>query len=234
GERVVAGTVATDSALRIRVTAIGEDTALAGIQRLVAEAQSSSSRAQLLADRAAALLFWFALGAAVITLAVWLAFGTPASAVVRTVTVLVIACPHALGLAIPLVVSIATERAARGGVLVTDRRALEAMRTVDTVLFDKTGTLTTGEPALVEALAREGRPEEVLALAAAAEADSEHPLARAIVGRARADGLHVPPARDVSSAPAVGVRALVEGREIRVGGPRLLEQTGVEALEGTA
>src|SRR5690606_35121854 len=167
GERVVAGTVATDSALRIRVTAIGEDTALAGIQRLVAEAQSSSSRAQLLADRAAALLFWFALGAAVITLAVWLAFGTPASAVVRVITVLVIACPHALGLAIPLVVSIATERAARGGVLITDRRALERMRTVDTVLFDKTGTLTRGEPVLNHVTSVGDRSEnELLALAA--------------------------------------------------------------------
>ena len=124
------------------MTAVGEDTALAGIQRLVAQAQSSSTRAQLLADRAAGWLFWYALGAAVITTAVWVGIGDPENALVRAITVLVIACPHALGLAIPLVVSISTERAARGGVLVKDRAALERMRTVDTVLFDKTGTLT--------------------------------------------------------------------------------------------
>ena len=146
GDLVVAGTVATDSGLRVEVTAVGDDTALAGIQRLVTDAQNSSSRAQRIADRAAAWLFWFALLAAVITAIVWTLLGLPDEAVVRTITVLVIACPHALGLAIPLVVSIATERAARGGVLVKDRLALERMRTVDTVLFDKTGTLTKGEP----------------------------------------------------------------------------------------
>ena len=150
GDHVVAGTVATDTAIRVRVGAIGEDTALAGIQRLVANAQASSSRAQRLADRAAGWLFWFALVAAVITLIVWTLVGNTDEAVVGTITVLVIACPHALGLAIPLVVSIATERAARGGVLVTDRLALETMRTVDAVLFDKTGTLTKGEPAVMD------------------------------------------------------------------------------------
>ena len=186
GDHLVAGTVATDSGLRVTVTAVGDDTALAGIQRLVTEAQNSSSRAQRLADKAAGWLFWFALGAAVITAVVWGVTGRPEEAVIRTITVLVIACPHALGLAIPLVVSIATERAARGGVLVKDRLALESMRTVGAVLFDKTGTLTKGEPS-VTAIAATGRRSEddVLALAAAAEADSEHPLARAIVEAAR-------------------------------------------------
>ncbi|WP_422386311.1 HAD-IC family P-type ATPase [Cryobacterium luteum] len=146
GDQVVAGTVATDSALRVRVTAVGDDTALAGIQRLVSEAQSSSSRAQRIADRAAGWLFWFALGAGMLTAIVWTLLGQPQDAVVRTITVLVIACPHALGLAIPLVVSIATERAAKGGVLIKDRLALESMRQVTSVLFDKTGTLTKGEP----------------------------------------------------------------------------------------
>lgn len=146
GDRVVAGTVATDSALRVRVDAVGEDTALSGIRRLVANAQASRSRAQALADRAAALLFWFAAGAGVLTFAAWTLLGDTAQAVTRTVTVLVIACPHALGLAIPLVIAISTARAARSGVLVTDRLALERTRTVDTVLFDKTGTLTTGSP----------------------------------------------------------------------------------------
>src|SRR5690606_27002370 len=148
GDHVVAGTVATDNALRVRVTAIGEDTALSGIQRLVAHAQSSTTRAQLLADKAAGWLFWYALIAAVVTAIVWTVVGMPESALVRAITVLVIACPHALGLAIPLVVSISTERAAQGGVLVKERAALERMRTIDTVLFDKTGTLTKGKPAL--------------------------------------------------------------------------------------
>ena len=232
GDQVVAGTVATDSNLRIEVTAVGDDTALAGIQRLVTEAQNSSSRAQRIADTAAAWLFWFALGAAVITATIWSLLGMPDAAVVRTVTVLVIACPHALGLAIPLVVSIATERAARGGVLVKDRLALEAMRTVDTVLFDKTGTLTKGEPALVEVVG--AQEDEVLALAAAAEAESEHPLARAIVGRAQADGVQAPAGTDISSTPALGVKAQVDGHEIRVGGPRLLEETGVDEVEEAA
>ena len=143
GDRVVAGTVATDSALRVRVDAVGDDTALAGIQRLVAEAQASRSRAQALADRAAALLFYVAAGAGVITFVVWSLLGDPDEAVERTVTVLVIACPHALGLAIPLVIAISTAVPARAGILVKDRLALERMRTVDAVLFDKTGTLTT-------------------------------------------------------------------------------------------
>ena len=225
GDPVVAGTVATDSGLRVEVTATGDDTSLAGIQRLVTDAQGSSSRAQRIADTAAAWLFWFALGAAVVTALVWTLLGMPDDAVVRTITVLVIACPHALGLAIPLVVSIATERAARGGVLVKDRLALESMRTVDTVLFDKTGTLTVGEPTVTGVEAGEGRSEdEVLALAAAAEADSEHPLARAIVGAAATRGLDVPRATDFSSSPAVGVRAVVDGTVVEVGGPHLLTQ----------
>ncbi|WP_165618236.1 HAD-IC family P-type ATPase, partial [Mycolicibacterium porcinum] len=161
---VVAGTVATDSGLRIRVTAVGDDTALAGIQRLVGEAMNSSSRAQRLADRAAGWLFWFALGSAVLTALAWTLLGEPDQAVVRTITVLVIACPHALGLAIPLVVSIATERAARGGVLIKDRLALETMRTVGAVLFDKTGTLTKGEPAVTAVAATDREENSLLAL----------------------------------------------------------------------
>ncbi|WP_285104409.1 heavy metal translocating P-type ATPase [Promicromonospora sp. MEB111] len=247
GEPVTAGTVATDSGLRIEVTATGDDTALAGIQRLVAEAQASSSRAQRLADTAAGWLFWFALGAAAVTAVVWSLAGLPDDAVIRTVTVLVIACPHALGLAIPLVVSIATERAARGGVLVKDRLALESMRTVDTVLFDKTGTLTKGEPTVadvqpadIQPAGESGEPGEpgqgsldagtLLALAAAAESDSEHPLARAIVRAAQERGLTVPRATGFASSPAVGVTATVDGHEVRVGGPRLLEENRQDEL----
>ncbi|EYT53626.1 ATPase [Leucobacter sp. UCD-THU] len=231
GERVVAGTVATDSGLRVEISAIGGDTALAGIQRLVEQAQSSTSRAQRLADRAAALLFWFALGSAVVTATVWTLVGRPDEGVVRTITVLVIACPHALGLAIPLVVSIATERAARAGILVKDRLALESMRVVDAVLFDKTGTLTVGSPAVTAVAPAEGNdPDELLALAAAAESDSEHPLARAIVQAAAERRLAVPASSGFSSSPAVGVRAEVGGRSVQVGGPFLLEQEDVREL----
>nr|WP_232527804.1 heavy metal translocating P-type ATPase [Microbacterium suaedae] len=231
GDDVVAGTVATDSGVRVEITATGEGTALAGIQRLVAEAQASSSRAQRLADRAAALLFWFALGAGIITAVVWAAIGLPDQAVVRTITVLVIACPHALGLAIPLVVSISTERAARGGVLITDRLALESMRTVDTVLFDKTGTLTEGAPAVTAVQPADGiDADELVALAAAAETDSEHPLAHAIVSAATERQIRVLPAHDFSSSPAVGVRAVVDGRVVQVGGPYMLAQEGAEEL----
>lgn len=232
GDSVVAGTVATDSGLRVEISAVGDDTALAGIRALVSEAQNSSSRAQRLADTAAGWLFWFALGAAVVTAVVWSAAGRPEDAVVRTITVLVIACPHALGLAIPLVVSIATERAARAGILIKDRLALESMRSVDAVLFDKTGTLTRGEPAVTGIAV--GRTEldadGVLCAAAAAEADSEHPLARAITGAAQRRELTVPRATDFSSSPAVGVKATVDGTTVEVGGPHLLEQHGASEL----
>ena len=231
GDQVVAGTVATDSGLRVKVSAVGDDTALAGIQRLVTEAQNSSSRAQRLADRAAGWLFWFALGSAIVTAVVWSFIGHPQEAVIRTITVLVIACPHALGLAIPLVVSIATERAARGGVLIKDRLALESMRTVGAVLFDKTGTLTKGEPTVTTIATAGGFAEDtVLALAAAAESDSEHPLARAIVDAARRRKLSIPASSDFSSSPAVGVTATVEGKTVRVGGPRLLEEAAQAEL----
>ncbi|MCB0911734.1 MAG: heavy metal translocating P-type ATPase [Propionibacteriaceae bacterium] len=226
GDPVTAGTVSTDSGLRVEVTAIGDDTALAGIRKLVEQAQASSSRAQRLADRAAAWLFWFALGSAALTGLAWSLIGQPEQAVVRVITVLVIACPHALGLAIPLVVAISTERAARAGVLVKDRAALEAMRRVTTVVFDKTGTLTRGAPALSGVEVADGglSEHEVLALAAAAEADSEHPLARAIVNAADQRQLSVPSATGFTSQPALGVTAQVDGAEVRVGGPRLLAE----------
>ncbi|WP_209706643.1 copper-translocating P-type ATPase [Leucobacter exalbidus] len=232
GDTVTAGTVATDSGLRVEVAAIGDDTTLAGIQRLVTEAQNSTSRAQRIADKAAGWLFWFALAAAAITAIVWSAVGSPDAAVIRTITVLVIACPHALGLAIPLVVSIATERAARGGVLIKDRLALESMRTIDAVLFDKTGTLTKGEPTVTGVAAVGDRtPEMVLALAAAAEADSEHPLAQAIVRAAQDRNLTIAQATGFSSSPAVGVTATVHGEKIRVGGPHLLHEEGVFEID---
>ncbi|MFF5294571.1 copper-translocating P-type ATPase [Paractinoplanes globisporus] len=221
GDRVVAGTVATDSALRIEVTAVGDDTALAGIGRLVAQAQASRGRAQVLADRFAALLFYVATAAAAITFVVWWALGDLDQAVVRTVTVLVIACPHALGLAIPLVIALSTAVAAKSGILVKDRLALERMRTVDAVLFDKTGTLTRGAHALTAVIAAPGHDEdEVLSLAAAVEADSEHPLARAIVAAAP----RRPQATGFQSLTGRGVRALIDNRPYAVGGPALLRE----------
>ncbi|WP_199183201.1 heavy metal translocating P-type ATPase [Cryobacterium sp. Y29] len=258
GDQVVAGTVATDSALRVRVSAVGDDTALAGIQRLVTEAQTSSSRAQRIADRAAGWLFWFALGSGIVTAIVWTLLGQPQDAVVRTITVLVIACPHALGLAIPLVVSIATERAAKGGVLIKDRLALESMRQVTSVLFDKTGTLTKGEPtvshvavASSQADAATRVPEagaasagastgadlfssdDVLAWAASVEGDSEHPLARAIVTAARGHGLTVPRASEFQTAAAIGVTGLVDGHSVSVGGPSMLDEHAATPLSET-
>ncbi|MEN8583601.1 copper-translocating P-type ATPase [Burkholderia sp. RS01] len=238
GDAVVAGTVATDNTVRVRVTAVGDDTALAGIQRLVAEAQASSSRAQALADRAAAFLFYFAAGAGVITFIVWTLLGNVPEAVTRTVTVLVIACPHALGLAIPLVIAISTEQAARTGVLIKNRMALERMRTVGVVLFDKTGTLTKGEPELKDVATAEGvSQDELLALAAAVEADSEHPVARAIVRAARLHGLAIPRASGFSSMTGRGARAAIDGRIIQIGGPALLKEIGLaepEALAATS
>ncbi|WP_247673657.1 copper-translocating P-type ATPase [Micromonospora sp. C51] len=227
GDRVVAGTVATDAALRIRIEAVGDDTALAGIQRLVSEAQQSSGRAQVLADRFAAWLFYIATATAVLTLVVWSLLGTVDEAVVRTVTVLVIACPHALGLAIPLVIALSTAVAAKGGILIKDRLALERMRTVDTVLFDKTGTLTRGEHVLTDVAAGTGTTEQdVLAIAAAVEADSEHPLARAIV-TAAADRSDKRAASGFHSMTGRGVRAEVDGVTYAVGGPALLRELDV-------
>lgn len=228
GERVVAGTVATYNTVRVQVEAIGGDTALGGIQSMVAEAQESSSRVQALADRAAALLFWFALSAALITAVVWAIIGSPSDAVVRTVTVLVIACPHALGLAIPLVIAISTEQAAQSGVLIKERMALERMRTIDAVLFDKTGTLTEGAHAVTGVATVEDISEgQLLAVAAAAEADSEHPLARAIVkaaedhAEASQEQLH---STDFSAAAGRGIQATVDGAKVLVGGPNMLRE----------
>jgi P-type Cu2+ transporter len=235
GDRVVAGTVVTDSAIRVRVEAVGEETALAGIRRLVEQAQASGSRAQALADRAAGLLFWFAVASALVTVVVWLALGQPDQAVERTVTVLVIACPHALGLAIPLVIAISTGLAARNGILVKDRLALERMRTVDAVLFDKTGTLTTGKPRVAGVAAADGDERGLLAVAGAVEADSEHPLARAIVAEARArTGGDLPEATGFRAMTGRGVQARVDGATVAVGGPALLRELDVAEPEELA
>ncbi|OGO54476.1 MAG: copper-translocating P-type ATPase [Chloroflexi bacterium RBG_16_72_14] len=227
GDRVVAGTVAAGGSLRIRIDAVGEATALSGIMRLVAAAQASASRAQALADRAAAALFYVALAAGSVTLVVWWLQGDPEGALVRTATVLVIACPHALGLAIPLVIAISTSLGARNGLLVKDRIALERARELDVVIFDKTGTLTKGRP-VVSAVSAAGDASEddLLRLAASVEADSEHPLARAIVEAAARRGIEPGTVRDFESLPGRGARATVDGRTVAVGGPRLLAELG--------
>jgi Cu2+-exporting ATPase len=223
GDRVVAGTIVAGSSLRVRVSAVGDQTALSGIMRLVAEAQASNSRAQALADRAAAILFYVALVAGVITLGAWTALGDPEEALIRTATVLVIACPHALGLAIPLVIAISTTLGARNGLLVKDRLALERAKDLEIVIFDKTGTLTRGEPVLAEVTGVTGQDEAtVLALAAAVEADSEHPLAKAVTAGARSRGVMVPQATGFESLAGRGARADVDGSAAQVGGPRLL------------
>jgi Cu2+-exporting ATPase len=230
GSKVVAGTVAAGGSLRVRVTAVGDATALSGIMRLVAEAQASQSRAQVLADRAAALLFFVALGAGVITLAAWIVAGQPEEALIRTATVLVIACPHALGLAIPLVVAISTTLGARNGLLVKDRLALERARDLQVVIFDKTGTLTRGEPVLAGVAAAVGMDEPgLLALAAGVEADSEHPLARAVVRGAEERGVIAARASGFEPLAGRGAVATIDGRRIHVGGPRVLAEAGATA-----
>jgi Cu2+-exporting ATPase len=227
GDEVIAGTVAAGGSLRVRVTAVGDATALSGIMRLVAEAQASGSRAQALADRAAAMLFYIALAAGTITLVVWWLLGDPEGALIRTATVLVIACPHALGLAIPLVIAISTSLGARNGLLVKDRLALERARTLDTVICDTTGTLTKGEPVLVDVAAGSADVERVLGLAASVEADSEHPLARAIVEGARQRAVETRRATDFEALAGRGAHAMVHGHDVFVGGPRMLADQGL-------
>ncbi len=227
GERVAAGTVALGSAVRVRVEAIGEATALAGIQRMVAEAQASGSRSQALADRAAAALFYVAVTAGLITFVAWSIWGNWNDAITRTVTVLVIACPHALGLAIPLVIAISTEMSARNGILVKDRLALERMRQINVVLFDKTGTLTEGRHVVTGTWAVDGNPAPMLRLAGGAESDSEHPLARAIVAAANQAG-NLPESSDFQTFAGQGISANVDGHTVAVGGPRLLAESGLD------
>jgi P-type Cu2+ transporter len=232
GDEVVGGTVNESGALRVEVTKTGEQTALAGIMRLVEQAQTSRSRAQALADRAAFWLTVVALGAGAITLVAWLLAGASGAYIVeRVVTVLVIACPHALGLAIPLVVAISTTLGARGGLLVRDRRGLEEARRLDAVVFDKTGTLTIGAQRVVDVTAAGIAAQDALRLTAALERDSEHAVARAIVASAQGKALDVPAAEGFESLPGLGVAGTVDGRRLRAGGPNLLRSLDVEPAD---
>lgn len=227
GAAVVGGTVVTSGSLHVRVTALGEQTMLSGIMRLVEAARASSSRAQDLADRAAALLFYIAVAAGVLTFSYWWIVGDRQHAFIRTATVLVIACPHALGLAIPLVIAISTSLGAHNGLLVKNRLALERARNLDLVIFDKTGTLTCGAPVLSGIAAiRDVDEGTLLAFAAAVEAESEHPIARAIVSSARHLGGKSETANNFEALPGLGARASVEGHTVTVGGPNLFRNTG--------
>jgi Cu2+-exporting ATPase len=228
--QVIAGTINGDGSLRVRVTATGDDTALAGIMRLVEQAQQSKSRTQLLADKAAGWLFYMAVGVAILTAIGWIvAIGFEAEVIKRVATVLVIACPHALGLAIPLVVAITTSIGASNGILVRDRLALEAARDINTVIFDKTGTLTKGEVGVVATISANGWSEEkALALAAAIEADSEHMIARGIRQAAQERELSLPEVTSFEAIKGRGVRASSNGHISHVGGPRLLEMLALE------
>jgi P-type Cu2+ transporter len=226
GARVIAGTVNGSGSLRVRVTGTGERTALAGIMRLVEQAQHSKSRAQALADRAALILTLVAIGAATVTAIVWLLLGAEgAFAVERVVTVLVIACPHALGLAVPLVIAISTTLGAKGGLLIRDRRGLEEARNLDVVVFDKTGTLTLGQHRVVDLRTVQGvTPDDALSLAAALERDSEHPIGAAIVTTTEEKGIAIPSASAFEAIPGYGVHGRVAGRDVQVGGPNLLRK----------
>jgi len=230
GATVIAGTVASGGSLRVRVTAVGEQTALSGIMRLVAAAQASGSRTQAIADRAAAMLFYVAVVAGAITLTYWWFAGDREHALTRTATVLIIACPHALGLAIPLVIAISTSLGAQNGLLVKDRLALERARDLDVVVFDKTGTLTRGAPALSGVIVAPGiREDDLFAHAAAVESDSEHPLAKVIVAEARRRRLPSLAATQFEALPGRGAQAMISGESVAVGGPRLLSDRQVTA-----
>lgn len=233
GDTVIAGTGNGDGVLKIKITNIGEKTFLSGVMRLVAEAQASKSRLQILSDKAALYLTVIAVLGGVATLTAWLAFGAPLGfAVGRLVAVLVIACPHALGLAVPLVASISTTKAAQNGFLVKQRIALESAREIDMVLFDKTGTLTKGAFGVIDVWTIQGQPldkasDEVLTLAASLDFLSEHPIAKAIVLKAHERGLTLEEPKDFEVMKGYGVKGSIYGEEVMVGGPALLERTRI-------
>ncbi len=233
GEKVVGGSINGDGSLRVRVTATGDQTALAGIMRLVQQAQMSKSRTQLLADRAAGWLFYIALGTAVITAIAWtIGVGFNVKVIERVATVLVIACPHALGLAIPLVVAITTAMGANNGILVRNRLALEAAREINMIVFDKTGTLTEGRFGVVGIETIDGiKPQDALALTAAVEGDSEHTIAQGIRRSAQQKGLDLPVVQDFEAIKGRGIHAKTNGHDVYVGGPRLLEMLNVTLPE---
>lgn len=229
-DTVIAGTINGSGSLTIKVTKIGDDTALAGIMKLVADAQKSKSKTQILADKAAFYLTFIAIAAAIATTIGWTMFSDESATFIleRVVTVLIIACPHALGLAIPLVTAISTTTAAKSGLLIRQRMALEAARNIDVILFDKTGTLTQGEQGVVEVFSVDNDKDKLLALAASVESESEHPIAKAIMRSAEERKLKVSQSHKFSALSGRGAKAVVDGTTIHVGGPRMLEELEVK------
>jgi len=222
GDEVIGGTVNKEGSLRVKITATGDETALSGIMKLVEDAQKSQSKTQMLADKAAGWLFYIALGSGFLTAIAWtIATGFNVTVIERLVTVLVIACPHALGLAVPLVVAINTSMAAQNGILVRDRIAMEQARELDTVIFDKTGTLTKGEMGVAYIETTEISEEKALCLIASVEADSEHVIAEAIRNSADEKELEIPEASGFKAIKGKGVRAEVNGETLYVGGSNL-------------
>jgi len=236
GDAVVGGTINGDGSLRVKITAIGDDTALAGIMRLVDEAQGSKSQTQVLADKAASWLFYIALGSAIITAIAWtIAIGFDIEVIERVATVLVIACPHALGLAIPLVVAISTALGARNGILVRNRSALEQARHIDTVVFDKTGTLTEGRFGVQSVqVVDDWSEDDALALAFAIEGDSEHPIAQGIREKAEDKGVDAPEIDNFEAIKGRGIKVTYKGETAHMGGPRLLEMIDIEPSDAMA
>jgi Cu2+-exporting ATPase len=233
GDNVIGGTINSDGSLRVQIEATGDDTALAGIMRLVEEAQGSKSDTQILADKAAGWLFYIAVGFAILTGIIWtIAIGFNSEVIARVATILVIACPHALGLAIPLVVAITTSLGAKNGILIRDRLALEEAREIDVVIFDKTGTLTKGEFGVVEIVTTDGWDEDqALALAAAIEGDSEHTIARGIRKSAEERKLSLPDISDFEAIKGRGVKGVIDGKTSYIGGPRMLELLEIDPTE---
>lgn len=236
GDKVIGGTINTDGSLRVKIEAIGDDTALAGIMRLVEEAQASKSDTQILADKAAGWLFYIAIGFALLTGVIWtIAIGFNSEVIARVATILVIACPHALGLAIPLVVAITTSLGAKNGILVRDRLAMEQAREIDIVIFDKTGTLTKGEFGVVGIATVDGLDEnEALAMAAAIEGDSEHTIARGIRRSAEERELSLPIMSEFVAIKGRGVKGVIDGQTGYIGGPRMLEMLEIDLPENIA
>lgn len=227
-DMLAAGTINGSGSLTARITKTGNDTALAGIIKLVEEASSSKSKTQVLADKAAYYLTFIAIAVAILTALGWTIFSDrPASFVIdRVVTVLIIACPHALGLAIPLVTAISTTKAAKNGLLIRDRTALENARNIEIVLFDKTGTLTKGEQGITQIVAVDDDIDTLLGLAAGVEYESEHPIARAIVKAAKSKGISAKPVDNFTTLAGRGALAIFKGQKIYVGGPQMLKITG--------
>jgi len=225
--KVIGGSINDEGVLKVKIEKTGEETYLSQVISLVREAQSSKSKTQDLANRASALLFYVALSVGIITYLVWFLLGTADVALERSVTVLVIACPHALGLAIPLVVAISTSITAKSGILIRDRKAFETMRAVDVVVFDKTGTLTEGKFGVTNVVSL--IPEkELLELASAIEFNSEHIIAKAIVDYAKEKQIMIPETTEFNAIPGKGAKGKVKEKTVYIGSPNLLEELNLE------